>query len=217
MNPHAHASVVTSLAETPPSAGDQVRSVRARYPGRTTAVTPVTLAPRTAPRDAAARGPHPLHASLFGAAWTLAMASHIAKAGAASATFFSDVRELGSIDADPVFHVVADLCECMDGSVIAHPELDEDDTLGSLVVQRPSGAVLLLANLTRNPRTVAIPRAFTPRSVRVLDATTARRAAANRDAFRRERRDARSTTSVELDAFATASVDGELAEGGEGR
>jgi hypothetical protein len=53
--------------------------------------------------------------------------------------------------------------------------------------------------------------------VRVLDATTARRAAANRDAFRRERRDARSTTSVELDAFATASVDGELAEGGEGR
>lgn len=212
MNPHAHAPDVTSLAETPPTAGDQVRSVRARYPGRTTAVTPVTLAPRTAPSEAAARGPHPLHASLFGAAWTLAMASHIAKAGAASATFFSDVRELGSIDAHPVFHVLADLCECLDGSVIAPPELDEDDTLGSLVVQRPYAAVLLLANLTQDPRTVSIPRAFRPQSSRVLDATTASRAAANRDAFRRERRDVPSMTTVELGPFATARLDGDIME-----
>ena len=35
MNPHAHASDLTSLAETPPAAGEQVRTVRPRHATRT--------------------------------------------------------------------------------------------------------------------------------------------------------------------------------------
>ena len=59
MNPQAHASDITSLSETPPAAGEQVRSVRARHRDAFTAITPVTLGP--APRPLLRpREPHPI-------------------------------------------------------------------------------------------------------------------------------------------------------------
>lgn len=207
MNPHAHASDVTSLAETPPSAGEQVRSVRARHPGVATAITPVTLGPRAASDSS---DPHPLYGSLFGAAWTLAAASHIARAGAGSVTFFSDVRQLTWRGVSPLFHVLADYCEWAGGSVVQDSDSENDEKVTSLLVRRPSGAVLLVANLSRHPRTIRIPSAFLARRWRVLDTTTVGRAVDDRHAFRREVRDAHGIETLELGAFATARLDGEL-------
>ena len=127
MNPHAHASDLTSIAETPPAAGQQVRTMRRRHPKASAIVTPVTLAPRPRPSAPLPADVHPLHRSLFGAAWTLAMAAHLARAGAASVTFFAGLRELGLHQRGgvfPLFHVVADVCECAGGTVLAG---DDDD------------------------------------------------------------------------------------------
>jgi hypothetical protein len=199
--------------------------VRRRHPAAFTAITPVTLEPRTRTSAASSREPHPLHASLFGAAWTLAIAAHLAEAGAGSATFFEHVQELGSADHNiyPLFHVLSDLCDCADGRVIPQgsaggslaDDEDEGDSTGgtaSLLVRRDSGSVLLLANLSPHPRTVRIPQAFAPASVRVLDTATAQRAAADRQGFRRHARAAGGATSIELAAFATARLEGEVTE-----
>jgi hypothetical protein len=210
MNPQAHASDITSLAETPPAAGEQVRSVRARHPGAFTAVTPVTLGPRSRPSAAPPREPHPLYGSLFGAAWTLAVAAHLAQAGAGSATFLASLQELAvaGTNVHPLFHVLCDLCDCAGGTVALAGESTGD--VASLLVRRRSGAVLLLANLSRHPRTAPVPPGFAPASLRVLDQATALRAGAEWAVFRAERHSAAGVSSVHLGAFATGRLDGEI-------
>ena len=210
MNPQAHASDITSLSETPPAAGEQVRSVRTRHPDAFTAITPVTLGPRPGPSAAPSREPHPLYASLFGAAWTLAVAAHLAEAGAGSATFLEGLRQLGVAGPNvyPLFHVLCDLCDCAGSTVVLAGESTNE--AASLLVRRRSGAVLLLANLSRHPRTAPVPPGFAPTSLRVLDQATAWRAGAEWAAFRAERHDAAGMSRVGLGAFATARLDGEM-------
>ena len=214
MNPHAHASDLTSIAETPPAAGQQVRTMRRRHANASAIVTPVTLAPRPRPSAPPPADVHPLHRSLFGAAWTLAMAAHLARAGAASVTFFAGLRELGVHQRGsvfPLFHVVADVCECVGGTVLAGDD-DEGDT-ATLLVRRDSGAMWLAANLSRVRRTVPVPVNFVPASLRVLDCVTAARAATDWPRFRTARGTAAGALTIELAPFATARVDGEIAAG----
>ncbi|MEO7271451.1 MAG: hypothetical protein ABIX28_06790 [Vicinamibacterales bacterium] len=210
MNPQAHASDITSLSETPPAAGEQVRSVRARHPDAFTAVTPITLGPRWRPSAPPPREPHPLYASLFGAAWTLAVAAHLARAGAGSATFLEGLQELAVAgpNVSPLFHVLCDLCDCAGGTVALAGESTPDVT--SLLVRRGPGAVLLLANLSRRPCTAPLPPGFAPASLRVLDQATAWRAGADGVGLRAERHAAAGVSSVQLGPFGTARLDGEI-------
>jgi hypothetical protein len=222
MNPHAHASDLTSLAETPPAAAAQVQSVRARHPSVLTAITPITLRPRVRGSTAPPPGAHPLHRSLFGAAWTLAMAAHLARSGADSGTFYEGLEELTSAGDGvfPLLHVLADICECAPGTVLPTQleagaattcgERDCSDEEAVLLVRRGSDAVLLLANLSLHPRSVRIPATFAPAGIRVLDENTMRRAAIDWSGFRREKSSVRGRASIELGAFATARLDGEL-------
>ena len=214
MNPHAHASDLTSIAETPPAAGQQVRTMHRRHPKASAIVTPVTLAPRPRPSAPLPADVHPRHRSLFGAAWTLAMAAHLARAGAASVTFFAGLRELGLHQPGglfPLFHVVADVCDCAGGTVLAGGD-DAGDT-ASLLVRWDSGAVWLAANLSRERRTVRVPVNFVPASLRLLDCETAAHAATDWRRFRTARRPAAGALTIELAPFATARVDGDVAAG----
>ena len=144
MNPQAHASDLTSLAETPPAAGEQVRTVRARHPDASATVTPVTLGRGLARRRHRRPTPHPLHRSLFGAAWTLAMAAHLAKAGAGSATFFEGCESSGcrSAAAFSRCSMCSRTCASAPAGRSWQARRDERDT-AALLVRRGSGAVLL--------------------------------------------------------------------------
>jgi hypothetical protein len=215
MNPHAHASDLTSIAETPPAAGQQVRTMRHRRPEATPIVTPVTLAPRRPPLAPPPAVVHPLHRSLFGAAWTLAMAAHLARAGAGSVTFFEDLRALGLQQRGgvfPLFHVLADLSECAGGTVLAAHDDDEFET-ATLLVRRDSGSVWLAANLSRKRRVLQVPANFLPASLRVLDQETAALAVTDWRHFRQARSIAADMRRLELPSFGTARVDGELITG----
>jgi hypothetical protein len=217
INPHVHASDLTSIAETPPAAAQQVRTMRRRHPEALAIVTPVTLAPRPRPSAPPPADVHPLHRSLFGAAWTLAIAAHLARAGAASVTFFERLRELGLSQRGgvfPLFHVIADVCECAGGTVLAGDDDDDEANTATLLVRRDSGAVWLAANLSRDRRIVRVPENLMPASMRVLDCETAVRAAADPLGFRTARRPAAGALTIELPPFATARVDGEVWAGG---
>jgi len=224
MNPHAHASDLTSLAETPPAAAAQVRSVRFRHPRALTAITPITLRPRAQASAPPSPSGHPLHRSLFGAAWTLAMAAQLAQCGADSATFYEGIADMasGAHAAFPLLHVLADVCECARGTVVPTQieadgettcrERDGVDHGALLLARRGPAAMLLLANLSPHPRSLRIPRGFAPAAMRVLDENTARRAAVDWSGFRHDTSSGRGTTAIELPAFATARLDGEFVD-----
>ena len=77
MHPQAHATDLTSIAETPDGARDQVRTVKQRVPGRPVAIT------ATFGRQGQA---DPRSGSLFAAGWTLALLAALGEAGADSVT-----------------------------------------------------------------------------------------------------------------------------------
>jgi hypothetical protein len=221
MNPQVHASDLTSLAETPAAAAAQVRTVRARHPAAGTAVTPITLRSRPRGSVPSPAGVDPLHRSLFGAAWTLSMAAHLADAGTDSATFYEGARDLSSDDGVfPLFHVLADVCECAGGRVVptgreagiaGDGDRDDAGDRASLLIEDRSGAVLLLANLSPYACSMPIPSNFAPADLRLLDETTARRAATNWQGFRRDTQPMAGATAVVLGPFATARLNGTIA------
>jgi hypothetical protein len=193
-----------------------------RHQDTRTAITPITLRPRQSPSSATESGVHALQSSLFGASWTLAMAVHLAQAGADSVTFYNDVDELWSAQTSvfPLFHVLADVCECAGATVVAgttdaelreRADSAEDDVY--LLVDCASRAVLLMANLSRQQRTMRVPTFFAANAVRVLDETTVRYASADCEDFRAERRSVNGLTTIELGPFATARIDGHLTGG----
>jgi hypothetical protein len=216
MNPQVHASDLTSLAETPAAAAAQVRTVRSRHPAAGTAITPITLRSRPRASAPSPAGVDPLHRSLFGAAWTLSMAAHLADAGADSATFYEGAGDLSSDDSVfPLFHVLADVCECAGSRLV--PTEREADIVGdaesdyaSLLVERRSGAMLLLANLSPYRCSMPIPSAFAPADLRLLDETTARRAATDWQGFRRDTQPTAGATAIALGPFATARLNGTI-------
>jgi hypothetical protein len=206
MNPHAHASDLTSLAETPPAAADQVRSLARRFPGVRIAVTPITLQPR----GAAVIDPDPLHGSLFGAAWTLALAASVANVGLWSTTFYHRVDAIvpATGHVSPLYHVLADLAECAGAPIVP---LVPREGRGWVMTRRGVGAaVLLIANLARETAEVRLPIGFTARRIRILDLRTHVKAVEQAEAFRGTTHTEISGETLALPAFGTARVDGVL-------
>src|SRR5262249_29273707 len=145
LNATVHAADDTSVLETPATHGETVRSARAFCGDLPLAVTPITFNQRFNP---VATGPDPKPApgelpcqvdrrqpSLTGAASTLPSAASLARAGAASLTYFETVGWRGAVEADggspsprfrsaagtafPLYHVLADLCGLQGAEVLA--------------------------------------------------------------------------------------------------
>ena len=167
MHPQAHATDLTSIAETPLAAGQQLQAMRVRRPDARLAISPLRFHPG---------GTDPRARSLFGAAWTLSILAELSAAGCDSVTigdspYGDDGRPLA------LYFVLADLLETAAA----------DDC-----VIRPCAGVtgllrrrtLLLANTGREPQEVHVPAEHSPSAIRVLDVTTLADATRAPDVFR---------------------------------
>ncbi len=154
MHPQAHATDLTSIAETPCAAGHQVRTMKARRPETAVAISPVRFH-KTAVDDRLR--------TLFAAAWTLATLAELVAAGADSVTAFETAGPRGVMDGDqvfPLYHAVADMAS---GTPASRSRILRpcDGVTGLL-----RGRTVLLANLAREAREVDLPAGFTPLSFR---------------------------------------------------
>jgi hypothetical protein len=194
MHPQAHATDATSIAETPVAAGHQLRTLRIRRPGPI-AISVVRLHKVLA---------DPRQVSLLGAAWTLAVLAELVAQGADSITIYDTIGPRGVMAEDvvfPLFHVIADVAELAagPGTDILRPA----EGVTGLLTRR----AVLLANLSREPRTVTLPDGCRPASIRLLDAASARSAMTAPDTFRAHTTKASDASVVTLPPFATARLD----------
>ncbi|MBX3733419.1 MAG: hypothetical protein KF791_12585 [Verrucomicrobiae bacterium] len=210
MNPQVHAADTSSVAETPPAAGQQVSSVAAYFPGRPLYVSPVSLRPRGNPNATGPEAPQaagelpsavdPRQLSLFGAAWTLAMVKALAEAGAAGATFYETTGWQGVLETSagsplparfpsgaggvfPLFHVLADLGACVDGRVLEVCG-DPGEGLAALAVATGERTAVWVANLGRETRQLKLDGISGGGMWRRLDASTVRSAVNAPEPFR---------------------------------
>lgn len=194
MHPQAHATDLTSIAETPPAAGQQVQAMRVRRPEARVAISPLRFHPRGA--DVRAR-------SLFGAAWTLSILAELSAAGCDSVTigdspYGEDGWPL------PLYFVLADMLEtAAAGDRVVRPQAGVTGLL--------RGHTLLLANTGRDAQNVDVSAELSPSAVRVLDVTTLADATRAPDAFRAAFRDWQGRSHVLLEPGAVARIDGERA------
>ncbi len=164
VHPQAHAVDVTSIAETPEGARDQIESLKRRHPGMRLAVSPITLRAEGAP--------DPRQRSLFAAGWTLAMLRALSEAGADSLTFFETVGPAGLMDERGVFpmcHVFAAWASVHAASVV--PTSITADDVAALWLTHGEGDTLLVANLCRHAREVRLPASFRAARLARIDAS----------------------------------------------
>ena len=146
VNPQVHAFDEASIVETAEAQADTVRSAGAFSAGKPIVVGPVTFLPRfnphaTGPDRAPAPGELPAQVdprqmSLFGAAWTVASAKHLAESGAAAVTYYETTGWRGVVETAegpplperfpslpgmvfPIYHVLADLADREQAAVVA--------------------------------------------------------------------------------------------------
>jgi hypothetical protein len=242
VNPQVHAFDELSVIETLEAQPETLRTARAFAPGVPLAVSPVTLKPRfnanaTRPEGGPASGElptpvDPRQASLFAAAWTVGSVKRLVEGGAASVTYFEPTGWRGVVESEsgpplpqrfpstpgmvfPVYHVLADLAGRRDDDVLA-VEAADDLVVTGLALRGPDGLRVLAANLTSEPVQAAVTGLpGTAASMRVLDPSSAGRAADDPAAFRRDVRRVAiedGALRVELGPYAVATVD--LSESG---
>lgn len=186
INPQVHAFDNRSLVENLEPQGETVRSAqRFLGTGKGVSVTPVTLKPRFNPQakgapEPAVEGRLPSRIdvrqmSLFGAVWTLGSIKYLAEAGAASVTYFETHGWAGLMEAAggpplpalfpspagavfPLYHVFADVGEFAGGMV--HPVVSARPLEAcALALEKAGRRRMLVANLTGEPRIVAVSAA----------------------------------------------------------
>jgi hypothetical protein len=167
MDPQAHATDLTSIAETPDGARDQVRSVRQRQPGLPLAIT----------ASLARQGrPDPRIGSLFAAAWTLALIGALGEAGADSVTLVDAWPDSGDPAALPLTHVLAALTPLRDARL--GPVASTLDTVRAVRLELADREVLVVANLAPRACELTLPPAPAAWTTWRLDADTPRSALA---------------------------------------
>ena len=161
MDPQAHATDLTSIAESPDGARDQVRTVRQRLPGRPVAI-------------AATFGRHgqvdPRAGSLFGAGWMLALLVALGEAGADSVTLAEAWPDGGDLAALPAMHVLAALAADRDAAL--RPVASTLDTVRAVALERDDRCTLFVANLAPRDCSLALPSAADAWTAWMLDADT---------------------------------------------
>jgi hypothetical protein len=146
MHPQAHATDLTTIAETPDGARDQVRTVKQRVPGRPVAIT------ATFGRHGQ---PDPRAGSLFAAGWTLALLAALGEAGADSVTLAEAWPESDDLATLPVIHVLAALAAQRDATL--RPVASTLDTVRAVALERGDRRTLFVANLAPRDCNVALP------------------------------------------------------------
>jgi D-apionolactonase len=157
MDPQAHATDLTTIAETPDGARDQVRTWRQRVGRRPLAV-------------AASFGRHgepdPRAGSLFAAGWTLALVAALGEAGADSVTLLDPWPEDDPASL-PVIGVLAALAPF--AGAVQRPMASPLLTLRALWLEHGTHDVLFVANLAPRSCEVTLPPGYGPWHARVLD------------------------------------------------
>jgi hypothetical protein len=137
--------------------------------------------------------------SLFAAAWTLGSVASLVSAGVDGITYYETTGWHGVIERPqgsplphafrsspssvfPAYHVLADACALRGHGILTH-NLDPEAPLSCLAVTTGRGASLVLANRTYESVTVRMSDVAGAK-VRVLDETTAGRAAIDPVGFR---------------------------------
>ncbi len=172
MHPQAHASDLTSIAETPAGAHDQVIAVRHRFPGRPMAI--------------AASFGHPRHAetrthSLFAAGWTLALLAALGRAGADSVTLVDPWPDGGDQATLPIAHVLGALTSLRGARI--RPVTSTLDTVRAVLLDAGDRDVMFVANLAPRPCELRLPADPAPWTIWQLDAETRRAALAGGSAL----------------------------------
>jgi hypothetical protein len=151
MDPQAHATDLTTIAETPDGARDQVRSVRRRHPG-----VPVAVAASFGRHGQ----PDPRIGSLFAAGWALALIGALGEAGADSVTLLDDPGAEATPSSSPLLGVLAALAPYAGARV--RPIDSPLHTLRALWIEAAAHDVLFVANLAPRAFAVTLPEGHGP-------------------------------------------------------
>ena len=161
MHPQAHATDLTTIAETPDGARDQARTVKQRLPGLPLAIT------ATFGRHGQ---PDPRAGSLFAAGWTLALLAALGEAGADSVTLAEAWPDGDDLAALPVMHVLAALAAVRDATL--RPVVSTLDAVRAVAFERDDRVTLFVANLAPRDCDLALPPAHDAWTAWMLDDDT---------------------------------------------
>jgi D-apionolactonase len=198
-NPQVHAFDNVSIMETAPTFAMTVKTAH-DFTGLPVAISPITLNRRS--RDDARQ------ASLFCAAWTVAVFKYVAESGADYTTLFETVGKRGVVDGDsvfPVYYVLADVGAFTGGEVIA-TRSSAPLRVESLMLRKDRRECLLLANMTNEPQKVILNLAVSQATLRMLDETSAQGAMHTPEAFRAEAPTPLDTLECTLLPYAVARI-----------
>jgi len=144
LNPQVHAFDDLSLMENIAGQPEALSTLRT-FCSLPVAVSPIALRPPSYAAD-------PRQSIPFAAAWTLASVAALARAGAASLTYFETTGPRGIVDGEPhpVHDVFATLGEWSGGTLV-DLHVSDDLVVAALACLVDGRTVLALANLTDSP------------------------------------------------------------------
>jgi hypothetical protein len=239
INPQVHAFDNWSMVETLVGQSWTVESARQFTGDVPLAISPITLRPRfnasaTRPDTDPDVGqlPWPVDVrqmSLFGAAWTAGSLKYVLESGVQSATYYETSGWRGVMETEggspvpgafrslpgavfPLYHVLADVGEFRDGSVV--PCVSSDALrVDGLALRRDGETRVLIANLSPERQRAKVGNLGARVVVKRLDETNAQRAMESPEEFRAEPGRALETsggeTELELLPYAVVRVDGD--------
>jgi hypothetical protein len=234
MNPQTHAFDDTSLVETLTAIPHPIRSARRYFSNLPVVISPVTLKPRFNPVATAAESP-PLpdqlppqvdvrQMTLFGAAWTLGVVKRLAESEAASITCFETTGWRGVLETEtgsplpeqfpslpgavfPLYHVLADVAECM-GREVVGVQSGDPLKVEAMLFEQGERQSLLLVNLTPERQTATMDGIKQFSKLRRLHGQNAEAAMCEPEAFRRQFDLIRlSSDRIELSPFEIVRLD----------
>jgi D-apionolactonase len=210
INPQVHAFDNTSLTEcleTIPATIDGARQFSANAK---LAISPVTFKARSNPGATAlepelAPGELPPQVdvrqmSLYGAAWTLGCLKYVAESGLDSVTFFETSGWRGVMETEhgspvsdkfhslpgsvfPLYHVLADAAEFVDGEIVPYVS-SAPLRVNGMMLRKGTRTRLMLANFTAQVQRVSVQGVGEQVAVRDLDETNVEKACTVPETFR---------------------------------
>ena len=183
VNPQIHAFDAQSIAATLPIQAETVQTAQSIYPNCRLHVTPISLRPgfefdagetyqQADDFGSVPANVDPRQAAPFCAAWTIGSIASLARANAASATYFESTGWRGLMEVEdppypewspwsapgalfPAYHVLAAL-RGMSGCVVLQCEVEDGTEVTALAVQDERETKLLLGSLSDRPSTLRV-------------------------------------------------------------